>query len=75
MRRLFWLGLGVGLGAFVVYRADKLIRSVGPAGLGDALGARWTGLRELADTVREGMDQREAELRAALALDADHHEP
>jgi len=74
MRRLFWLGLGVVLGAFLVRRATKLVRSLGPAGVGDSLGSGWAGLRDLADTVREGMDQREAELREALAIDVEHRD-
>jgi hypothetical protein len=74
MRRLFWLGLGVALGAFVVHRATRLVRSLGPAGISDNLGSGWAGLRELADTVRQGMAEREAELREALAADAEHRD-
>ena len=75
VRRLFWLGLGLVLGALVVHRAHRVIRSLGPAGISDNLGSTWAGLRDFSDTVREGMNQREAELREALAADADHREP
>jgi len=74
MRRLFWLGLGVVLGAILVHRTTRLARSLGPAGISDNLGSGWAGLRDLADTVREGMAEREAELRAALAADAEHRD-
>jgi Family of unknown function (DUF6167) len=75
MRRLFWLGLGIVLGALVVHRVNRVVRNLGPAGITENLGSTWAGLRDLADTVREGMNEREAELREALAVDAEHREP
>ncbi|HEX2705744.1 MAG TPA: hypothetical protein VHM65_08290 [Candidatus Lustribacter sp.] len=53
MKRLLWVGLGVGVAAGA---AVLVIR------YGDRLG-------ELARVVRDGMTEREAELRAALGLD------
>lgn len=73
MRRLFWLALGVTLGALIVRKLSRLAARVTPSGLAQSIGA---GLSELADAVsdfaadvRAAMHEREAELRAATGLD------
>lgn len=73
MRRLFWLALGITLGALIVRKLSQAAARLSPSGLAQSLA---TGLGELADAVsdfaadvREAMHEREAELRAATGLD------
>ncbi len=56
MRRLLWVGLAVGVGSMV---GVLVVHRAGGVGR----------LRELAGVVREGMAEREAELRFALGID------
>ena len=56
MRRVLCVGLAVGVGSMV---GVLVVRRAGGVGR----------LRELADEVREGMAEREAELRFALGID------
>ena len=70
MRRLFWLGLGAAAGVLVVRRVTQAAQSYTPEGMARSIQGLGDGLRELAATVREGMAEREAELRAALGADA-----
>lgn len=70
MKRLFWLGMGVAVGALVVRTVSKRARSYTPRGL--AAGARDSArnlvdsVRYFVDDVREGMHERERELQAAI---------
>ena len=73
MRRLFWLAMGVTIGALVVRKLSRAAEKMTPRGLAASFGS---GLAELADAlrdfgaeVREAMAEREAELRAATGLD------
>jgi hypothetical protein len=70
MRRLFWVALGAAVGILAVRKAGKVIEAYSPAGVGRSLASVGDGLRDLADAVREGMAEREAELRVALGVDA-----
>lgn len=73
MRRLFWLAMGVTIGALIVRKLSKAAEKLTPSGLAQGI----TGaLRELADAigdfaadVREAMSERETELRQATGLD------
>lgn len=70
MKRLLWLGAGLAIGALVVRAVTKKARAYRPSGI--AAAARDSGrnlldsAREFVDDVREGMHQREQELREAL---------
>jgi len=70
MKRLLWLGAGLAIGALVVRAVTKKAQSYSPSGI--AAAARDSGrnlldsAREFLDDVRDGMHQREQELRAAL---------
>jgi hypothetical protein len=73
MRRLFWLAMGITIGALLVRKLSRLAQKLTPSGMANGLAA---ALRELADSirdftldVREAMDDREAELREATGLD------
>jgi hypothetical protein len=73
MRRLFWLGVGAAAGIYAMRRLTSAAQAYTPSGMagsiGSGLASLGDGLREMAEVVREGMDQREAELRVALGID------
>ncbi len=69
MSRVLWIGVGAVAGVLVVRRGRRVVRQYTPAGVSDSLASVAQGLRELAAAVREGMDEREGELRYALGLD------
>lgn len=75
MRRLFWVALGATVGVLAVRKVNQTIEAYSPAGVGRSLTSVGDGLRELADVIREGMAEREAELRVALGVDAGSLEP
>jgi hypothetical protein len=70
VRRLFWIALGATLGVLLFRKVNKTIDAYSPAGVGRSLNSVGDGLRELAEVVREGMAEREEELRVALGVDA-----
>ena len=74
MRRLFWLAMGVTIGALVVRKLSRAAEKLTPQGMAGAL---VEGLRDLADAigdfgadVRAAMAEREQELRTGTGLDA-----
>ncbi|SFL16589.1 hypothetical protein SAMN04488085_107139 [Geodermatophilus ruber] len=74
MRRLFWLAMGITIGALVVRKLSRAAEKLTPQGVAGAL---VEGLRDLADAIGEfGADvraaaaEREQELRAGTELDA-----
>ena len=74
MRRLFWLAMGITIGALVVRKLSRAAEKMTPAGIGASIAE---GLRDLADAigdfgadVRAAMAEREVELRAGTGLDA-----
>lgn len=73
MRRLFWLALGITVGALVVRRLTAAAQKLTPSGIAESL---TTGLSQLAEAigefsgdVRTAMGERERELRAGVGLD------
>jgi hypothetical protein len=70
IRRLFWIALGATVGVLLFRKVNKTIDAYSPAGVSKSLSSVGDGLRELADVVREGMAEREEELRIALGVDA-----
>jgi hypothetical protein len=67
MRRIFYITLGITVGVIAVRRFTKLAESLSP----DSMAASAAGaISSFVDDVREGMAQREAELRAALEYDS-----
>ena len=73
MRRLFWVALGATVGVLVVRKVTKTAQAYSPsgmaAGLSGALSDLGEGMREMAEAVRQGMVERETELRYALGID------
>jgi hypothetical protein len=75
MRRLFWLAMGVTIGALIVRKLSKAAERLTPRGMATGVGG---GLRELADAIRDfsddvrnAMHEREAELRAGTGFDGE----
>jgi hypothetical protein len=73
MKRLFWLAMGITIGALVVRKLSQLAQKLTPSGMANGLAG---GLSELADAirdfaadVREAMREREEQLREATGLD------
>jgi hypothetical protein len=66
MRRLFWLGVGLAVGAYVTRRASAAAHNLTPAGIGanlaDGLRELGAGLGAFGAEVRAGMTEREREL-------------
>ena len=79
MRRLFWLAMGITIGALVVRKLSRAAEKLTPQGM---VGALAESLRDLADAigdfgadVRAAAAAREEELRAGTGLDAPLPEP
>ncbi|MGO4453913.1 DUF6167 family protein [Arthrobacter sp. RAF14] len=69
MKRILWLGVGAALGVVVFRKLSEARGAIGPEGLNRAVGRLSDSIYHFADQVRDGMKEREDELRAALALD------
>ena len=74
MRRLFWLAMGITIGALVVRKLSRAAEKMTPGGIAGSIAE---ALRDLADAigefgadVREAMAERESELRSGTGLDA-----
>ena len=75
MRRLFWLAMGITIGALLVRKLSNTAAKLTPNGIATTL---TQALRELAESIREfthdvrsAMAEREAELRADTGLDGE----
>ncbi|WP_232663610.1 hypothetical protein [Pseudonocardia sp. TRM90224] len=66
MKRLFWMGLGVAIGAYVTKRATEAAHNLTPAGMGanlaDGLRELGSGIGAFGAEIRAGMETREQEL-------------
>lgn len=75
MRRLFWLAMGITIGALVVRKLSQLAERMTPkhmaGGLGAALADLAAAIRDFAQDVVEAMHEREIELRQATGLDGE----
>lgn len=68
MRRGFWFAAGAASGVYVLARARRTAESLTPEGLRDRLAGLSHGAQLFTEEVRAGMNEREEELRAELAL-------
>ncbi len=68
VRRLFWVTFGAAAGVAAVRKLSQVAESYGPGGLARSAGTTW---REWSGAVREGMAEREHELRVALGAEPD----
>jgi hypothetical protein len=75
VRRLFWLVMGITIGALVVRKLSALAQRLTPggvaAGVASALGDLSGSIREFSTDVRAAMSEREAELRTGTGLDGE----
>lgn len=69
VRRLFWVALGATVGVLAVRKVTKVAEAYTPAGVASGLAGIGEGLKEMAEAVRDGMAEREEELRFALGID------
>lgn len=69
MKRIVWLAAGVAIGVLAVRKLSEARQTFGPEGLNRAVGSLADSVANFADAVRDGMQEREADLRAALGVD------
>jgi hypothetical protein len=71
MKRLFWLGVGLAVGAVVVRKATRTAQAYTPAGIASGLAQSAGGLlesvRSFVADVRVGMAEREQQIYQAFA--------
>jgi hypothetical protein len=71
MRRMLWLGVGLAVGALVFRALSKKAQSFTPQGIAGSVQQSAVGLldsvRTFVEDVRDGMAEREAEIRSAIA--------
>ncbi len=70
MKRILWMGIGVAIGVIAFRKITEAQSTLGPEGLNRAVGRLTDGIYDFADAVRDGMQERETELRAALGIDS-----
>lgn len=73
VRRLFWLAMGVTIGALIVHKLSAAAQKLTPRGIAHSFGGGLAELsasvREFTAEVRDAMHEREAELREGTGLD------
>lgn len=69
MKKIFWLGVGITIGVVVARKLAAAKGALGPEGLNRAVGSMSDAVHDFSDALRDNMDQRETDLRAALGLD------
>lgn len=69
MKKLFWVGIGIGVGVLAARKIGEAKSLAGPDGLNRTVGRISDSLHEVAAAFRDGMNDRETELRQALGLD------
>lgn len=71
MKRVFWLGIGLAVGALVVRKLTRTAHSYTPAGIASSLsesaGSLVETVRSFIADVREGMAEREQQIHQAFA--------
>jgi hypothetical protein len=70
MKRILWMGIGVAIGVIAFRKITEAQSALGPEGLNRAVGRLADGIYDFADAVRDGMQERETELRTALGIDS-----
>jgi hypothetical protein len=70
VRRLFWVALGATAGVLIVRKVSRTAEQFTPEGLADSVSKLADAAREVAETIRDGMAEREEELRIALGIDS-----
>ena len=75
-RRLFYIALGATVGVLIVRKASQAAQRFTPGGMQSsmtgALGGLGEAIREFTAEMRDGMAEREEQLRSDLGLDGRH---
>ena len=75
MRRLFWLVMGVTIGALVVRKLSRAAEKLTPQGAARSISAGLeelaASIRDFASDVRAAMTERESELRESTGMAGD----
>jgi hypothetical protein len=70
VRRLFWLGLGIAVGAIVVRQVARAAHAYTPAGMAESArnsaAGIWGSVQDFVADVRDGMAEREEQIRDAF---------
>jgi len=69
VKRLFWLALGVTVGALVVRKLSRTAEAFTPKGVAGSVQGLADALRDFVDEVREGASARESELLEGTGID------
>jgi len=69
LKRIFWLVIGIAFGVYAVTRLKKRVQVLAPESLQESAAKVAAAIRHFGDEVREGMAERETELRDALGID------
>jgi hypothetical protein len=73
MRRIFWLAMGVTIGALIMRKLSKAAAKLTPSGMAQSVSAGLSdladALRDFAADVRDAMEEREGQLRESTGLD------
>ncbi|WP_205754429.1 DUF6167 family protein [Arthrobacter sp. CAU 1506] len=70
MKRMIWMAAGVAIGVLAVRKVSQTREALGPVGLNRALAQVADSVANFADAVRDGMQERESDLRLALGIDS-----
>lgn len=70
MKRFIWMGAGIAIGVLAMRKFQATKQAIGPEGLNRAVAGVADSIAEFAHALREGMTEREADLRAALGIDS-----
>ncbi|BCT76348.1 hypothetical protein SCMU_21900 [Sinomonas cyclohexanicum] len=68
MKRIVWLGVGVAVGVVAYQKIARARSLASPGGINRAVASLADSVADFAGQVREGMSEREAELRKGLGL-------
>ena len=70
IRRVFWIGVGIAVGAVVARQVSRTVQAYSPSNLAGAArnsaAGVWDSVRDFMADVREGMAEKEAEIQAAF---------
>ncbi|MBG6083447.1 hypothetical protein [Zhihengliuella flava] len=69
LKKIFWVGIGIGVGALAYRKLSEAKDMASPAGLNRAVGRLGDEAAATLAAFRHGMTSKEAELRASLGLD------
>jgi chromosome condensin MukBEF MukE localization factor len=69
VKRIIWLIIGIAVGVYAVTRLKKRAQILAPEGMQESAAKLAAAVRHFGDQVREGMAERETELRDALGIE------